>query len=525
LRQQRWSADSLELLFSLTPANARRVEGDTTRMVALDSIEAGDRIELLPGESVPVDGRVTSGTSLVDQSLLTGEAEPIPVTDGSIVHAGTVNVSSPLRIEVQATGSETRVARLMRLVEEYSTRKAAIVQLADRVAGWFVVAVIGLAAFTLGLWLYLDPPRAVEHAAALLIVTCPCALGLATPLAIAVAIGRCAGQGILIKGGDALEHLARGGSIWLDKTGTITEGRTRVVQWHGPEEYRAVTAALEAHSTHPVGHAFVEAYRDDESEALPVDSVTVEPRRISGRVAGRAVMVGSPAAVQSDVVGRVSPWVRDAESMVTGAALTPIWVAVDGTIVAVAGLGDPLRGDAMEIVDELRRSHWHVGLVSGDHRDVVLAVGRRLGIDEADIHGNAEPERKADLVASAVRDGPVVMVGDGVNDAAALAAATVGVAVHGGAEASLAAADVYLSRPGLRPIADLIRASRRTLRVIRGAIGVSIVYNVVAATLAIGGLIHPIVAAILMPISSFTVLFMALSARTFGETPCPSSTS
>ncbi len=228
-RQQRWTNDAVELLFSLTPSSARRVEADGLHEVPIEALAPEDIVEIRAGDSIPTDGTVLDGSSTVDQSLLTGESQPVAVVPGQSVHAGTVNVGSRLQVRVDAVGSNTRVGKLMQLVEECSRRRAPIVQTADRIAGWFVVVVLLLAAFTLGLWLWLDPSRAVNNAVALLIVCCPCALELATPLTIAVALGRAAKRRILVKGGAALELLARPGAVVLDKTGTITTGRATVV--------------------------------------------------------------------------------------------------------------------------------------------------------------------------------------------------------------------------------------------------------------------------------------------------------
>jgi Cu2+-exporting ATPase len=395
------------------------------------------------------------------------------------------------------------------------------VQLTDRLAGWFVLALLTLAAATFLLWSWLDPAHAVEHAVALLIVTCPCALGLATPLAITVALGRAARRQILIKGGEALERLARPGRMLLDKTGTLTEGRTSLVGWHGDPAVRPLVAVLERHSAHPIARALVAACQPAVAapEELPVTDVQqTTGGGLRGVVAGQPVIVGSPAFVRSQGV-EIPEDVADAERAVVAACQTPVLVAVAGRGVAVAALGDAIRSDAAAALAELQRCGWELQIVSGDHPAVVAAVARQLGIAESAVRGGVTPEEKAALARQAAAQGSVVMVGDGVNDAAALSAATVGIAVHGGAEASLAAADIYLSRPGLAPIVDLIHAARQTLRTIRRALLASLCYNALTAGLAIAGLIGPLVAAILMPISSFTVLAIAYASRTFGDSP------
>lgn len=515
-RQQRWSADAVELLFSLTPTSARVLKDGGFKDIAIQAVAVGDTVEIRVGDSVPVDGVITEGESTIDQSLLTGESRPVGVGPGDAVAAGAVNLSGRLVARVGATGESTRVGRLMRMVEEGSRRRAPIVRLADRVAGWFVAGMLTLASLTALVWSFIDPSRAIDNAAALLIVTCPCALGLATPLAMTVAIGRAARRDILIKGGDAIQSLARRGTIFLDKTGTITRGATALVRWHGPEGLKPLVASLEVESAHPIAQALVEAFTD--AEPAPAASrIKVYQAGIEGRIAGVDLRIGSPAFVRRlDPSGRLA----QAEADLVGEGLTPILIAVDGHIQAAAGLGDPVRPDAQAAIDGLRRLGYRVGILSGDHPDLVAAVGRGLGLDPADVRGGVTPEEKLAAVSAAAAGGPVVMVGDGVNDAAALAAATVGIAVHGGAEASLAAADVYLGRPGLSPIADLMVASRRTMGVIRRNFGAAICYNAAAAALAMTGLLNPLIAAVLMPVSSLTVLTLSFRTRTFGDPPC-----
>lgn len=514
-RQQRWASDAVELLYSLTPSAVRLFDGDRVREVPIEVVQRGDVVEVRGNETVPVDGDVIDGESSLDQSLLTGESLPLRAVAGDHVCAGTINVRAPLRIRVTATGEQTRVGKLLRIVEECAARPAPMVRLADRLAGWFTAAVLTLAAVTVAVWLIIDPSRAIDNASALLIVTCPCALGLTTPLAVTIAIGRAAKRGILIKGGDTLERLARPGRMILDKTGTLTLGRVSLVRWHGEDWIKPLVAAVEASSAHPVARAFVEAFnverRDLSNERA---AITTLGAGVAGKVGGREVCVGSAEWVRSRC-DRESAAVSACVSEFLREGLTPVLIAVDGEILAAAGVGDALRDDARGALDWLRAGGWSVELLSGDHAEVVRRVGATLGIREADAHGGRLPEQKLEYVKAARDSSETVMVGDGVNDAAALAAANVGIAVHGGAEASLAAADVYLNRPGLSPIIELIQASRRTFNAIRRTLAVSLGYNLTGAILAMTGVLNPLIAAILMPISSFTVLAMSLSVRTF----------
>jgi len=512
-RQQRRAARATELLFSLAPSTARVVEEGKIREVPAAALQPGMVVELRAGDSAPADGVVRAGESTMDLSLLTGESRPVSVTIGDPVHAGTTSLSGRLEIEVRTAGADTRLGRILRLVEEGAQRRAPVVLLADRISGWFVLTVLSLAAITIAVWLCIDPEQAVENAVALLIVSCPCALGLATPLAVSAAVGRAARTGILIKGGDALETLARPARMILDKTGTLTEGRLAVVRWMGDVETRRALAAVEAHSTHPVAVALSDRV---DITGLPAPSnVEQHPGRgLTGRIGDQELLAGSASFAEErfgdlpfEFTSEISAAVED--------GLSPIVVGVDGKIAAFAALGDPVRDDTPNAIAAIRSRGWQLEVLSGDHPGTVDALLGRLGLDHRAGRGGVVPEDKVVRVRQAMINGPVVMVGDGVNDAAALAAATVGVGVHGGAEATLAAADVYLGQPGLEPLVRLLDGSRRTLGVIRRNLVFSLGYNAVAVTLAMLGLMHPLVAAILMPASSITVVVSSYRAKTF----------
>jgi Cu2+-exporting ATPase len=472
----------------------------------------GSLVEARAGDSVPADGVVIDGSSTLDRSLLTGESLPEDVAAGDPVHAGTINLSARLLIEVRSTGEDTRIGRLMRLVEEGARRRAPVVLLADRISGWFVAVVLALAALTVVIWARLDPAHAVQHAVALLIVSCPCALGLATPLAVSAAIGRAARRKILIKGGDALENLARPGRMILDKTGTLTEGRLAVIRWWGDESVQGLVAALERHSSHPVARALAEAF--EAGAEIPDEVQEIPGAGISGVIGGRRVIAASSSHA-SGVLGGLPEAVAAAVDGFAGDGLSPVVVAVDGEAVAVAGVGDPLRSDTADSLASIRDRGWQLEILSGDHPLVVQSVAREVGLEAEFARGGANPEEKLEVVRQAAGSGTVAMVGDGVNDAAALAAATVGIGVHGGAEAVLAAADVFLGSPGLSPVVDLLRGARRTLGVIRRNLVFSLLYNIVAVTFAITGHMSPLLAAILMPLSSMTVVLSSYRAKTF----------
>ncbi|MFO0838481.1 MAG: heavy metal translocating P-type ATPase [Phycisphaerae bacterium] len=530
-RQQRQAADAVELLFSLTPSAARRVLNGELRDVPIEAVRAGDEIEIRAGETIPVDGVIESGESAVDQSLLTGEAQPLDRAPGDDVCAGTLNVSATLRVRARATGVDTRVGKLMALVERSAREAPPIVQFADRLAGRLTIAMLALAAFTLTAWLFIAPERAIDRATALLLVTCPCALGLATPLIITVAIGRAARRGILVKGGEAFETLARGGQMFLDKTGTLTEGRLRLIAWHTTPDFpreaddwlRLAVAALERHATHPIAKALVAGLAGDSQATESVREQVRNYRQrlgagVEGLVDGRQVRAGSTAFIQSAGV-RFDDWSAARVAEISARGNSPVVVACDDAVMAVAGLGDAVRSDTKRAIEALQSAGWRSGILSGDDARVVFHTGDLLGIDRTATRGAATPEIKLQVVQAARSSGPVVMVGDGVNDAAALSAASVGIAVHGGAEASLAAAHVYLSRPGLTPIVELVDTSRQVFRAIRRGLYISLTYNVLAAALAMTGVLTPLIAAILMPISSFTVLALALDSQTSDAAP------
>ncbi|MCA9664613.1 MAG: heavy metal translocating P-type ATPase [Myxococcales bacterium] len=548
-RQHRSAADAAELLQTLTPSFARVVREEALHDVPVEALAAGDIVEVRAGESMPVDGVVVEGRSAIDSSLLSGESRPRRCEPGDQVHAGTVNLGSRLRIEVVAAGEETRAGKLMQAIAEAANRRAPIVKLADRVAGYFVAATLLLAIVTGIVWWQLAPEMALEHAISLLIVTCPCALGLATPLAVTVTIGRAARAGILIKGGDALERLAATrAKVLIDKTGTLTRGEQRLVQVcplgedgvADSADLLQAVAALERHSAHPIARACVRDIERDHGqlavEAIAVDGVEERTGAgISGQVrwpdgtqATLSISSARRALAQLAADGlQPSSSLRAVLRDIGERALSPVVVQVDGAPRAVLAFGDALRDDARETVDALRALGLELAILSGDHAPVVAAIARELDID--DYEGDASPERKLqrveqELARGASSDGAraVMMVGDGVNDAAALAAATAGVAVHGGAEASLEVADVYIKREGLAALAELVRGARACRRTIRRNLIFSLAYNLAGATLAATGLIGPLIAAVLMPLSSITVLASSLRGARF-EIPEPVS--
>lgn len=508
-RQQRTAADQVGLMLTLTPTSATLVADDgSTRRVPIESVTPGCTVEVAPGEAIPADGVVTQGDSAIDASLLTGESRPVSVTAGSPVAAGSINTASLIHVRVQAAGEHTRVAKLMRLVADASERKAPIVQLADRIAGGFVLVVITLAIATTIYWtLRADATTALEHATALLIVTCPCALGLATPMAMSVALGRAARNHALVKSAAALEALSKPGRLVLDKTGTITNARTSVASYSGPSELVAIAAALEARSSHPLARAMIEYADGAEPVTLDAAPVHVPGKGIRSSLGGACCAIGSP-----EFIAEVAPGCLDTNAVAAALTrgLTPVAVFAEGVGAGVFAIGDTVREDSRDAIDHLKRLGWSVRIASGDDPSIVERVADQVGVSTAD--GRMSPEAKADLITALSEESssPVVMVGDGVNDAAALAAATVGVAVHGGAEASLEAADIYLANPGVQPLADLVDLARHTKRTMRLCLTLSVTYNATVGAIAMAGHLNALTAAVLMPLSSLTVVALAM---------------
>lgn len=513
LRGQRLASDSAEMLHALAPSSARIVEGERIRDIPTAALLPGMVMDVRAGECFAADGTVTHGSSSINTALLTGESRPTRVNVGDAVFGGTQNVEAPIRVLVEAAGESSRIARIVQQVEESALRRAPVVLLANRLAGVFVAVVLATALITFAVkWQY-APERALDDAIALLIVTCPCALALATPLAITVAIGRAAGNGILVKGGDALELLSVPSTLVLDKTGTLTEGHTTLVSWSGPLWVQPLAHALETGSPHPLAAGFRRAWGET-SVLSATQSQHVAGNGLEGIVSGRHVRIGSPRWV-TEHASAVSCEMHSALHAL-GAELTPVFVAVDNEVVACAGLGDAIRSDALASLRILRKKGWLTVMLSGDSPAVAAEIGKTLEFDAADVSGGNTPEDKLAYIELCKAGGKrVVMVGDGVNDAAAIAAATVGIGVHGGAEACLANADVHLTRPGLTTLVELIEGTERTARVIKRNIAFSVAYNVIGGGLAIAGVLTPLIAAVLMPTSSITVVLGSWMSRTF----------
>ena len=524
LRSRRLAGDATERLLALIPTMVRRVAADgTVAVVHAAAIRPDDRVEVPPGEVIPVDGVVEAGASSVNNAVLTGESRPEAVAPGAVVTAGATNLTAPLRVRVRAAGEDTRVGKLLAWVRDAATRRAPVVLMADRVGGYFVLGVLTLALLTAALWLYLDPATAPLHVAALLVITCPCALGMATPLAMAVAAGKAARAGLFIKSDEATEQLTSVDCVVLDKTGTVTEGALSLVDFAGEEAALDLASALERHSNHPLAAALVRARIRPGFDLEAMTTTGLEAlagKGLRGTVDGHEVAVGRPDWIAALASPCPTACIQ-ALAAYAARGLTPVAVAVDGRMAATLAFGDRIRDDSKVILDGLKASGKTVYLLSGDHPAVVRAVAHALGIAPGHALGGVGPEEKRAFIERLRSGGgrTVAMVGDGVNDAAALQAADVGIAVHGGSTASLVAADVFMTRSGLRPLADLFAGAHRVMRVIRRNLGLSLAYNLAGAAAAMAGLVSPLVAAVAMPISSLVVVVSSMAQRSFAPRP------
>ncbi|MDO0933304.1 heavy metal translocating P-type ATPase [Streptomyces sp. DG2A-72] len=499
---------------SVEGGGGRRVGGREVR-IPVARLAVGDRFVVRPGEKVATDGTVVEGSSAVDASMLTGESMPVDVTVGDAVTGATVNAGGRLVVEAVRVGAGTQLARMAKLVEDAQNGKAEVQRLADRISGVFVPVVILIAVATFGAWLGLtgDTVAAFTAAVAVLIIAYPCALGLATPTALMVGTGRGAQLGILIKGPEVLESTRRVDTVVLDKTGTVTTGRMTlqkvyVAEGVDEQELLRLAGALEHASEHPVARAVAVGAEERVGPLPPAEEFENVPGRgVRGRVEGREVAVGR---LYEALPGELARAKDQAES----SGRTAVVVGWDGVARGVVAVADAVKETSAEAVRELRALGLTPVLLTGDNRAVAQAVARAVGIDE--VIAEVLPEDKVDVVRRLRREGrTVAMVGDGVNDAAALATADLGLAMGTGTDAAIEASDLTLVRGDLRVAADAIRLSRKTLSTIRGNLVWAFGYNVAALPLAAAGLLNPMIAGAAMAFSSVFVVTNSLRLRTF----------
>ncbi|MGW2377216.1 heavy metal translocating P-type ATPase [Kitasatospora sp. NPDC001683] len=522
-RAKRRAGAALHALLDLGAKDVAVLRGGREVRLPVDRLAVGMRFVVRPGEKVATDGTVVEGSSAVDASMLTGESVPVEVTVGDTVTGATVNAGGRLVVEATRVGADTQLARMARLVEQAQNGKAAAQRLADRISAVFVPVVILIALATLvGRLLVTDSPtEAFTAAVAVLIIACPCALGLATPTALMVGTGRGAQLGILIKGPEALETTRRVDTVVLDKTGTVTTGRMALVAVHTAEgvteaEALRLAGAVEHASEHPVARAVAEAAADRLGGLPPVaDFRSVPGRGVEGVVDGRTVTAGREALL-ADGAQHLPPVLARARAAAEAAGRTAIAVGWDGQARAVLEVADAVRPTSAEAIARLRALGLRPVLLTGDNAAVAGAVAAEVGIDPRDVIAGVLPEDKVDTVRRLQSEGRVVaMVGDGVNDAAALAQADLGLAMGTGTDAAIEAGDLTLVRGDLRAAADAIRLSRRTLGTIRGNLCWAFGYNVAAIPLAAAGLLNPMIAGAAMAFSSVFVVSNSLRLRRF----------
>ncbi|WP_457032379.1 heavy metal translocating P-type ATPase [Kitasatospora sp. P5_F3] len=524
-RSKRRAGAALHALLDLGAKDVAVLQGGREVRLPVDRLTVGMRFVVRPGEKIATDGTVVEGASAVDASMLTGEAVPVEVTVGDAVTGATVNAGGRLVVEATRVGADTQLARMAKLVEEAQNGKAAAQRLADRISAVFVPVVILIALGTLVSWLLVSnsPTEAFTAAVAVLIIACPCALGLATPTALMVGTGRGAQLGILIKGPEVLETTRRVDTIVLDKTGTVTTGRMSLTAVHTADgvsetEVLRLAGALEHASEHPIAAAIATAALDRLGRLPSVeDFANVPGRGVQGVVDGHAVIAGRELLL-ADWAQHLPPALAAAKAEAEAAGGTAVSVGWDGAARAVLVVSDTVKPTSAAAVAELRALGLRPVLLTGDNRSAAEAVAAEVGIDAADVIAEVLPEDKVATVRRLQAEGrSVAMVGDGVNDAAALAQADLGLAMGTGTDAAIEASDLTLVRGDLRSAADAIRLSRRTLATIKGNLFWAFAYNVAAIPLAAAGLLNPVVAGATMAFSSVFVVTNSLRLRRFNS--------
>jgi Cu+-exporting ATPase len=530
LRAREATSGAIKALLNLAPKTARRIRADGAEEaeedVPLQSIVVGDRLRVRPGEKVPVDGTIAEGRSSLDESMVTGESMPVTKGAGANVIGGTINGPGSFVMSTTKVGADTLLSRIVQMVAQAQRSRAPIQRLADQVAGWFVPAVIAVAVIGFAVWSVVGPePRfayALVAAVSVLIIACPCALGLATPMSIMVGVGRGAQAGVLVKNADALECMEKIDTLVLDKTGTLTEGRPSVVRVAtdgiSEEETLRLAASVEKASEHPLGAAIVRAASERGLAAAPVDGFeSPSGKGVVGVVEGRRVVLGNEGFLTTQSVDVVA-LAADAERMRADGA-TAIFMAVDGKAVAAIAIADPIKATTPEALKMLAQENVRVVMLTGDNRTTADAIAKKLGISE--VKAEVLPDQKSAVVEQLRKEGrKVAMAGDGVNDAPALAAADVGIAMGTGTDVAMESAGVTLLKGDLRGIARARRLSQATMRNIRQNLLFAFAYNAAGIPIAagllyptFGLLLSPVVAAAAMALSSVSVVGNALRLR------------
>lgn len=524
-KSKRKAGDAIGSLMKLVPQTARKYENGDSRVVKLSELEIGDKVLVQPGERIPVDGVVIEGTSEVDQSLLTGESIPVAVKEKSEVIAGSLNGTHPLVIEITHLGNDTTLAQIIRLVRSAQSSKALVAALADRVSFYFVPTVMVLSVLTFCAWaIFSDEPisLAIKAMISVLVIACPCAMGLATPTSIMVATARGAQLGVLIKNAVALELAGKVDVIAFDKTGTLTLGQPKVVDTitfdgYEKEQVLALAANLEARSEHPIAKAIMAA---NHSDIMAIQPVVLPGLGLTGNINGKNVALGNASLMLQQSVDITVA--KEALARMSSLARTPLLLSVDGKLVAVIGVADTVRPESNKVLKALRQLGVRTLMISGDNKRTARKIADELGIDE--VYGEALPQDKARIIRELQDKGlKVAMVGDGLNDAPALAQADVGFAVADGVDVSAQAGDVILMRHGLQSVLTALRLSKAALRNIYQNLGWAFGYNILGIPVAMGVLhalwggpmLSPMIGGTAMALSSTSVVLNALRLRFF----------
>ncbi|EAQ35160.1 Heavy metal translocating P-type ATPase [Nitrobacter sp. Nb-311A] len=528
LRAREATSGAIKALLDLAPKTARRVDvSGADHDVALDEVAAGDRLRVRPGEKVPVDGHIVEGRSSLDESMVTGESMPVARETGARVIAGAINRSGSFVMRAEKVGHDTLLSRIVQMVAQAQRSRAPIQRLADRVAGWFVPTVIAAAAIAFAVWAFVGPePRlafGLVAAVSVLIIACPCALGLATPMSIMVGVGRGAQAGVLIRNAEALERMERVDTLVVDKTGTLTEGKPKVVAIEAAEgvekdDLLRLAASVERSSEHPLADAIVAAAKERDLALGEVQEFDAPAGKgVIGKVAGRAVLIGSAAFLESRDVA-----VQDMAALaddLRNDGVTVVNVAIDGKLAGLLAIADPVKASTPAALKALAGEGIKVIMLTGDNRATANAIGRQLGI--TDVEADVLPEQKSAVVARLQNEGRVVaMAGDGINDAPALATADVGIAMGTGTDVAMESAGVTLLGGDLMGIVRARRLSEATMSNIRQNLFFAFIYNAAGIPIAAGVLyplfgllLSPIVAAAAMALSSVSVVGNALRLR------------
>ncbi|MGF1703641.1 heavy metal translocating P-type ATPase [Photobacterium makurazakiensis] len=523
------TSKALEKLIDLQPQTAVIIENNQEREVPLSEVKAGMLLRLYPGSKVPVDGSIIDGSSYIDESMLTGEPIPANKQQGDHIHAGTINQNGSLIFKAEKIGHDTMLARIIELVRQAQSSKPALARLADTISGIFVPSVMIIATLTAMIWYYFGPdPSSIYMlitATTVLIIACPCALGLATPMSVTVGVGRAAEYGVLIRNAEAMQIAADVDTVVLDKTGTLTEGRPQLVElkaYHGMnhEQLLALSASLEQGSEHPLAKAILEAAKNKSLELQPLKTFKAIPGYgVSGEVDGHQILLGNSKLMELHQIN-VTTELSDADAISQQGA-TPIFIAQDNQLVGIMGISDPLRHDSIDAIKRLKAMKLEVIMLTGDVEATAKAIATQAGIDH--VIAGVLPDGKAAEISALQQQGKkVAMVGDGINDAPALAQAEVGIAMGSGSDVAIESAQLTLVRHSLHGVADALQLSEATLKNMKQNLFGAFIYNTLSIPVAAGvlfpftgALLSPVVAGAAMALSSITVVSNANRLRLF----------